>query len=270
MTTRVVPTPVVIFTGWIGRRTLYAFSQLVDLAVFFGNTLMIGRRHRNVWNWATYSSVLAQIIFSGIDALPVLTILGLAIGIGITAQLIHLIFTLGNINAIAHMLFFVIVMELGPLITAIVLIGRSGSAITVDLGSMKVNRQIEGLEVLGVDVDDVFVIPRLFAITLSQVILALWLSSVILISGTVFSALLYKTAITVFLHEFSVTFTLTDIFSFILKNVVFGLIIGTVACFHGLKVRSAPTEVAQQTQRSIINGIVLVFVIDGLVMAALH
>jgi phospholipid/cholesterol/gamma-HCH transport system permease protein len=265
-----MPTSLLVFAGWIGRRTLYAFTYLVDLIVFCVNALSIGQKHRNVWNRATYSSAIAQMIFTGIDALPIVTVLGLAIGVGITTHLIHLIFTLGNINDVARMLSEVIVMELGPVVTAIILIGRSGSAVTVDLGSMKVNRQIEGLEVLGVNVDDVFVVPRLIAIATSQLILALWFSTIILFSGILSSTLFYGVAPMVFLNELIITFTLGDTLNFILKNLVFGLIIGGGACFHGLKVGAASTEVAQQTQRSIINSIALVFVLDGLLMVALR
>ena len=261
-------TPITTFTGWLGRRTLYAFTYLVDLIVFCGNALSIGRKHRNIWNRATYSSLIAQLIFSGIDALLIVTVLGLAIGIGITTHLINLIFTLGNINDVARMLSEVIVMELGPVITAIILIGRSGSAVSIDLGNMKVNRQIEALELMGVDVDDVFVFPRLVAIAVSQLILALWFSSVILLSGILSGAFFYGIAPSLFLRELFVTFTLGDTFNFVLKNLLFGLIIGGGACFHGLKVRTATTEVTQQTQRSIMNSIALVFVFDGLLMAA--
>jgi phospholipid/cholesterol/gamma-HCH transport system permease protein len=259
---------IVILAGWIGRRTLYAFAYLVDLFLFCGNALSFGRKHRNIWNRATYSSIIAQIIFSGVDALPIVTVLGMAIGVGITTHLIHLIFTLGNINDVARMMSEVIVMELGPIVTAIILIGRSGSAVTVDLGTMKVNRQIEGLEVLGVDVDDVFVVPRLVAIAVSQLILALWFTSIILLSGVLSSTFFYGTSATLFLQELFATFTLGDTFNFVVKNLVFGLLIGGGACFHGLKVGSASTEVAQQTQRSIVNSLALVFVLDGLLMAA--
>lgn len=265
-----LPTFISTFTGWLGHRILYALTYLVDLIVFCGNALSIWRKHRNIWNRATYSSLIAQFIFSGIDALLIVTVLGLAIGIGITTHLIHLISTLGNINDVARMLSEVIVMELGPVITAIILIGRSGSAVSIDLGSMMVNRQIEGLELLGVDVDDVFVVPRLVAIALSQLILALWFSSIILISGILSSAFFYDISPAVFLRELLVTFTLGDTLNFIFKNLIFGLIIGGGACFHGLQVGTATTEIAQQTQRSIINSIALVFVLDGLLMAALR
>jgi len=267
---QILPTSVLTFSGWFGRRTLYAFTYLVDLVVFCVNALSIGRKHRNIWNRATYSSLIAQLIFSGVDALLIVTVLGLAIGVGVTTHLIHLIFTLGNINDVARMLSEVIVMELGPVITAIILIGRSGSAVSIDLGSMKVNRQIEGLELLGVDVDDVFVVPRLIAIAISQFVLALWFSLVILISGILSSAFFYGVAPEVFLRELFITFTLGDTLNFVLKNLIFGLVIGGGACFHGLKVGTATTEIAQQTQRSIMNSIALVFLLDGLLLVALR
>ena len=265
-----MPSSIVNFAGWLGHRTLYAFTYLVDLIIFCGNALAIARKHRNVWNRATYSTLIAQLIFSGVDALLIVSLLGLAIGIGITTHLIHLIFTLGNINDVAQMLSEVIVMELGPVITAVILIGRSGSAVSVDLGSMKINRQIEGLEFLGVDVDDVFVFPRLAAIAVSQLVLALWFSSVILISGILSATVFYGITPAVFIRELLLTFTLGDTLNFVLKNLIFGLIIGAGACFHGLKVQASTTEIAQQTQRSIVNSIALVFVLDGLLMAALR
>ena len=74
------------FIGWLGHRTLYAFTYLVDLLVFCGNALAIGRRYRNIRNRATYTVLISQLIFSGVDALLIVTVLGLAIGVGITAH----------------------------------------------------------------------------------------------------------------------------------------------------------------------------------------
>jgi len=254
--------------GWTGRRTIQILSHWMDLVTFTVQALNIWRPYRNISNRATYTALLNQMIFTGVDAVPLFTLLGLTIGMGITTQLIFLMHTVGNVQDVANMLSQVVATELGPLITAIILIGRSGSAITVDLGNTNVNGELSALELLGIDINDLFVVPRIISTTISQMMLAVYFSFITLISGIALSDLLFGISGLEHLSELISALDPKDVLVFFIKNLLFGVIIGATACFHALKIGSSITEVPQRTQRAIVQSITLVFILDVFMVLA--
>ncbi|MGH8401371.1 MAG: ABC transporter permease, partial [Gammaproteobacteria bacterium] len=132
--------------GWTGRRTLSLGGYLLDLTTFIIDALRDWFGSGRLFNRATRQSLTSQIIFTGVDALPVVTLLALAVGFSITSQLLTLALALGSERDVGPMLINIVGMELSSLLTAIVLIGRSGSAIAVDTGYMKLHGEVEALE----------------------------------------------------------------------------------------------------------------------------
>jgi phospholipid/cholesterol/gamma-HCH transport system permease protein len=261
-------TPAVL-AGAIGRRTIQSLLYVVDLVVFVLHAMRGWGGRRGLFNRASYHAVIAQMIFTGIDALPAVSLLGLAVGAGITAQLIMLIQVVGTETDVINVLTQVVALELAPLLTAIIVIGRTGSAIAVDLGNMKLHREVEGLTLLGIDVQDFFISPRLVGVGLSQLILAVYFAVIAVVSGVLFSALLMSFSHLKYLIAIPLAFDPVALIGFVIKNLMFGLIIGASACYHGLHVGISPTEVPQQTQRAIVNSLVLIFLLDGLMAVAL-
>ena len=160
-------------------------------------------------------------------------------------------------------------MQLGSLITAIVLIGRSGSAIVVDLGNMKLHREVEGLELLGIDINDLIVAPRLIGASVAQMSLSVFFAGIATFGGVAAAGLLFSGGYLRLIVPLMSAFTPAQIVVFLIKNLLFGLIIAGTAAFHALRVGVSPTEVPQETQRAIVNGLLLVFVLDGLFAVAL-
>lgn len=258
-----------ILLGALGRRVSQALLYVVDLTVFILRAMRSWGGRRGLFNRASYHAIVAQMIFTGIDALPAVSLLGLAVGAGITAQLIMLIQVVGSEANVIDVLTKVVALELAPLLTAIIVIGRTGSAIAVDLGNMKLHREVEGLTLLGIDVQDFFISPRLVGVGLSQLLLAVYFAMIAVVSGVFFSALLASFGHLKYLLEIPLAFDPVALIGFIAKNVMFGLIIGAGACYHGLRVGVSPTEVPQETQRAIVNSLVLIFLLDGLMAVAL-
>jgi phospholipid/cholesterol/gamma-HCH transport system permease protein len=252
------------FSGMIGRSAIDAMLYVVDITVFIMEAMRDWKRHGGVFNRAGRQSVITQIIFSGVDALPTITVLSIAIGVSVTAQLIFLLQTFATENEITYVLTRVVALELGSLLTAIIVIGRSGSAIAVDLGNMTLNQEVEGLELLGVDVNNYFVTPRLLGVAFSQLALAIYFASLALLVGITIAALVDNTANFKHLFALANAFEPQELIIFLIKNLLFGLIIGATACFHGLRVGVSVTEVPQETQRAIVNSLILIFLLDGL------
>jgi phospholipid/cholesterol/gamma-HCH transport system permease protein len=153
--------------------------------------------------------------------------------------------------------------EMGPLITGFVMIGRSCSAIVVDLGNARVNGEIKPLEYMGIDVGDYFVVPRILSMVISQMILALYFSVIMFLFGMIFSVLIYDLSAQKSLTELLNLVNIKSLFRFMLKNILFGLIVGTIACFHGLSVINSPTQVSEQMQKAVVRSIVFLFLVDG-------
>lgn len=255
-----------LFAGYIGHQLLSVWWYLIDLIVFSSQAMRDSRKRARSFNRAHSMNIYRQIIFTGIDAIPTMTLLGIGIGFSMTAQLILIVQTFGTEKDVMDVLTRLVVLELGSLLTAIVLIGRSGSAITVDLGNMKVNKEIESLELLGINVNDFFVGPRLVGTAASQLALAVYFSVIAIVSGVLLLSLIYSSSYLSYLIELPLAFDPFDLLGFVIKNVFFGLIIAATACYHGLQVNDSPTEVPQQTQRAIVSSLILIVVADGILV----
>jgi phospholipid/cholesterol/gamma-HCH transport system permease protein len=251
-------------TGAIGRRTLALVLYPVDLTAFILRAFGDSRRHTRRYNRAAVNTLVSQIIFTGVDALPTITLIGVAVGLGLVSQLIALMHMFGSMREMVAVLAQVVALEMGPLLTAILIIGRSSSAIAVELGHMRLNKEVEGLWLLGVNTNDLLVTPRLLGTATAQLALAVYFTLIAIISGTLFAAAFVAPGYIHFLQQVPLALDPSDLAVFVIKNLLFGIIAGAAACYHGLQVERSPTEVPQQTQRAIVNAISLIFIVDGL------
>ena len=253
-----------IVSGMLGRQVLRLPIYVLELTLFTLQALREWREQSSLLNRATYSSLVSQIIFTGIDALPPIFLLSLASGVSITSMLLNNVQVFGSTADIVSILTDVVALELGSLLTAVILVGRSGSAIAVDLGNMKLNREIEGLGLLGININHLLITPRLIGTSVSQLILAIFFSSLSVFSAVAFNASVYSSSYWKYLGEIPLAFDPADLLLFVIKNLMFGLIIGITACYHGLRVQHSVTEVPQQSQRAIVNSLSIIFILDGM------
>jgi phospholipid/cholesterol/gamma-HCH transport system permease protein len=248
-----------------GRRTILSLRYVWKLAAFTWSVLTFWQG-QDAGRGFNRRAVVGQIIFSGIDALPTISIIAVALGLSVCAQFILLLQSVTSDKDLMHILSQTLVLELAPLLTAFILTGRSGSAIAVDLGNMNQRGEIQGLECLGIDTPRYFAFPRIVGLMFSQLCLAIYFSLIIMVVGVVFSAFLSSPANYKYLFILADSIALYDLMLFVVKNALFGLLIGAIACFHGFRVGASVTEVPQQTQIAIVNALVLVFVVDGLMV----
>jgi phospholipid/cholesterol/gamma-HCH transport system permease protein len=255
------------FFDWMGHRCIELFLYVIDLTYFLVRTLSVWQPHRNVFNRAVYSTFLDQLILTGINAITIITFLAMFVGIVIASQLVFIMASVTGARDLVEILARLILSEMGPLITGFIIIGRSCSAIVVDLGNTKVSGENEPLKYLGIDVDDYFVVPRILSMVISQVTLALYFSAIMLLFGMLFSTLIYDFSVHKSLTELLNMLNINSLFIFMLKNLLFGLSVGTIACFHGLSVRTSPTQVTEQMQKAVVRSVVFLFLLDGYFIA---
>ncbi|GAW85153.1 phospholipid/cholesterol/gamma-HCH transport system permease protein [Bathymodiolus platifrons methanotrophic gill symbiont] len=192
-----------------------------------------------------------------------ISFLAVLVGVGVTSQLIYIMQAITGASDLSEILARLVISELGPVITGVILIGRSCTAIAVDLGNTKVRGEIQPLEYLGIDVDDYFVVPRIICMVISQITLALYFSIIMVLCGVFFSGFIYDFSAQESLTHLLNMMTVNAIIIFIIKNLVFGLVIGAMACFHGLLVENSPTQVPQQMQKAVVRSLVFLFLADG-------
>ncbi|NOQ34656.1 MAG: hypothetical protein GQ569_02015 [Methylococcaceae bacterium] len=226
-------------------------------------SLAFWQPRRNICNRAVYLILLDQIILIGINAIAIISLLAFFLGIGVTSQLIYIIQSLTGDNNLIEILSRLVLSEMGPLITGFILVGRSCSAIVVDLGNARMSGEIEPLEYMGIDINDYFVAPRIIAMVVSQVALAFYFTAVMIVASVFFSAFLYDFSAQKSLTELLGMITLNGVLRFTLKNIYFGLIIGNIACFHGLLVDNSSTLVSEQMQKAVVRCLVFLFLADG-------
>jgi len=256
-------------TGWPGRQLVNLVLYLVDLTVFGLLALRDWYQRIRLFDTRSYSTIVSQIIFTGIDALPTISFLGLVTGFIFTFRLIGILDSVGGADDLVDILATVIGLEIAPLLAAFILISRTGSAIVVDMGNMKLHREIEGLEILGININDYLVAPRMLGAAISQLAISVYFTVITLVFGIILSGIFISPGHFEFLAKLSSAFDFQIIGSFVVKNLLFGYIIATTACYHGLSVEHSATEVPQQTQRAIVNSLVIIFIVDGLMGIAL-
>jgi len=249
-------------TGWSGSFFLRRLNYLIDLVTFSSFALRDWFKSVRLFDRYSYRSLVSQIIFSGIDALPTILFLALITGFVFTFRMIALFDSIADTVTILN---HVIALELGPMIAGIVLISRTGSAITVDLGNMKLHKEIEALELMGIDINKFLIAPRILGVTISQLSISVFFTMVTLGAGILLSGLLLSPTYFKYFSDMVSGLHTHLLFIFVIKNLLFGLFIGAIACYHGLRVDASPTEVPQQTQKAIVNSILMLFIIDGII-----
>jgi len=256
-------------TGWPGRKLIQNVLYVINLMTFSTLALRDWFSKNKLFASRSYSTTVAQIIFTGVDALPTITLLGLATGFIFTFRLISITNSLGGTDDIIHLLITIICLSAGPFLAAIIIISRTGSAIVVDLGNMKLHGEIEGLEMLGININNYLIAPRLIGTAISQLAITVYFTVIALVFGIVISALFVHAAHFDFLFEIGTSFTPFLVMVFVIKNLLFGYVIAATSCYNGLSVRTSATEVPQQATRAIVNSLVGIFVIEGLLAVAL-
>jgi phospholipid/cholesterol/gamma-HCH transport system permease protein len=236
---------------------------LVGLLGFFGATLvsmanLVSRPRRFRWN-----AVVQRFDVVGVRALGIIGLMSFLIGVVIgqqgAVQLQQFGAEVYTINLIGR----ITVRELGTLMTAIMVAGRSGSAFAAQLGTMKITEEIDAMRTIGVSPIEALVIPRLIAAVVMMPLLAFWAMLMSLLGGGIFVWLSLGIPPLTYIQRLQEVIPLTDLWVGLIKAPVFGFIIALAGCFQGMLVESNSEEVGLRTTTAVVQSIFLVIVIDA-------
>ena len=214
--------------------------------------------------------LVRQVLFTGVDALPVTTVTALLLGIIIVTQAGTQLPRLGAGSLVGSIIVVAVIRELGPLITAFIVVGRSGTAIATELGNMSVNREVVALRLMGIPISRFVIMPRIVGMVLSMLCLTLYFDVVAVLGGYLVARAQLTIPFFAFVESVIRALSSTDVVLTAIKGLCFGSAVAAVCCHHGLSVRSSFTEVPQQTTRAMINSFVLCLLLDVVVTVPVY
>ena len=245
-----------------GRATRQLLGDLRDQVGFLGSvaanlppSLVNPKRMR----WPEVRHVFE---LSGANAVPIVSLVSLLLGFIIAFESAQRLADFGAQIYVANTITIVMVREMGPLMTAILLAGRSASAFAAEIGTMKVNEELNALETLGLSPIRFLVVPRLMA----GVLVAPLLTCYSILMGVVGGALVMLGlgfSLMLILHQMALSVRLNDLAVGISKGIVFGIIVSGVGCWRGLQTEQGPSAVGLSTTRAVVTSLLLIIVADA-------
>ncbi len=249
--------------GEMGQATVHAGATLVGLLGFFGATLVAA------WNLIRnpkrfrINAVIRQFEVVGVTALAIIGLMSFLIGIVIgqqgAVQLRQFGAEVFTINLIGR----VTARELGVLMTAIMVAGRSGSAFAAQIGSMKLAEEVDAMRIIGVSPMEALVLPRVIAAVVMMPLLGFYATMVAMVGGGIYCWLALDIPPVTFVQRIREVVPMTDLWVGLVKAPVFGLIIAIAGCFQGMQVEGSAEEVGLRTTASVVQAIFLVIVLDA-------
>lgn len=201
-----------------------------------------------------------QIFFSGNQALHIIGFMGLLLGIIVSTQTFAV--AGGDSSLVVKVMAWVIVWEIGPLFAAIIIIARSGSAIAVELAQMRISGEIASLEQMGIAPQDYLVVPRILGVSISVVALTAYFQIVAVVGGLAVSSMFRNVAFLDQVHRFVELVNPWLLLGGVAKSLVFGLVIATIACYHGISTGISTSVVPQAAIKAVIRAMLAVFTLD--------
>lgn len=214
--------------------------------------------------------ISAQIYFTGFQALPLISVLALGVGSIMILQSLSNLSLLGGTQMIGNFLIVMVLREAGPLLVALVVIARSGTAVASEVGNMRANREIEALESMGINPMSFIVFPRVVGGIISVLGLAFYFNVIALIGGFLVTRFGQDMPFSFYTDSLMKAFAKEDVLIFLLKNGFSGMIIFVVSCYQGLSVKRSPHEVPQVTTQAVVNSIIFVVIFNLMVSALFY
>jgi len=211
---------------------------------------------------------VSQAMDVGVQALPILSLITFFIGLILALQGAYELRRFGAVNYIAATVAISMTRELGPLITAIVVIGRSGSSFAAEIGTMRVSEEIDALETMAISPVDFLVAPKLIAMIVMLPCLTIWADAMGILGGSVFGVWQAGFTFVRYLQVSVDALILRDLTTGLIKSVMFGATITAVGCLEGLSTGAGAEQVGRSTTAAVVKSIFLV-VLEDLVFTAL-
>jgi phospholipid/cholesterol/gamma-HCH transport system permease protein len=238
--------------------------QIFVFLNFFGGVFMLGIQ--TLFSIPTRPLGLKRIFEQakkvGLDSLPIVSLVSFFIGMILALQTAYIMQKMSSEIYIASIVAVSLTRELGPVITALIVAGRSGAGITAELGTMAVTEQVDALLTLGSNPIKYLVVPRYLSLTFMLPILTLFANAVGILGGYLIGVYHLSIRSSLYMNMTFQTLVHKDLFTGLIKTVFFGMIIALIACYEGLNVRGGAEGVGKATTKSVVNTFIMIIAAD--------
>ncbi|MCE9573820.1 MAG: ABC transporter permease, partial [Deltaproteobacteria bacterium] len=251
------------FFAQVGRGTLEVIAELKGVLAFVGAVVraVLGILHEpKTANWREVPPTMERM---GADALPIVLVINLLVGFVLAYQGAAQLKQFGADIYVADLVGKSITREMGPLMTAIILCGRSGAAFAAELGSMKVSEEIDALRTMGFGPVRYLVLPRIVALMLVLPMLTLIGEAVAMLGGMIVGVTSLSLTAQAYLDELQKSLNLWDVFSGLVKSVVFGFVIALIACQQGFAATGGAEGVGRRTTKAVVAILFALILVDA-------
>lgn len=248
----------------VGLETYEKYKQIAGLLDLIGD--LAGKFVQAIRQWRRFQipSIISNIDSTGIKALPIIALLSFLIGVVLAYQMGLQLQTYGANIFIAFLSGMAIFREFSPLITAIIVAGRTSSSFTAQLGSMKVNEEIDALYTMGLSPTELLVMPKVIGLMLVFPLLIFWSDMFSLMGAMMMSKVMLNVSYHDFLIRLKESVGLKQLMLGLYKAPAFAMLISLVGCFQGLRVEANASSIGSQTTKSVVQAIFLIIITDAI------
>ena len=250
------------FLGSIGQRTLLFFGRVYDATQLTLDSMywmVIAPLRGKGLRW---KSSIEQMVLVGVNSIPIIAILSLFVGMILALQGAYVLKPFGADLYVADLVGVTMTRELAPLVTAIILAGRSGSSFAAEIGTMKVSEEVDALVTIGLNPTKFLVVPKLLAIIIMQPCLTLISDVVSMFGGMLIGVGILHLEWLRYVRQTRDALIMQDISTGLIKSAVFAAIIAIVGCYEGFQVEGGAEGVGIHTTSSVVKSIFFIIVAD--------
>jgi phospholipid/cholesterol/gamma-HCH transport system permease protein len=233
-----------------------ALASLVGRAAYYA---FVGPFQGKPLRW---QGAISQATEVGVRALPILSLITFFIGLILALQSAYELRKLGALSLVATAVAVSVTREIGPLITAILVIGRSGSAFAAEIGTMRITEEIDALETMAIEPVDFLVTPKFLAMIVMMPCLTMWANTMGILGGSLFGVAQADFTWARYMRSSLDSLYLRDIEIGLIKSVMFGITITAVGCYEGLSTRGGAEEIGRSTTQAVVISIFSVIAVD--------
>ncbi len=254
----------------VGRATRQAWWHLRSILQFVGECVLGALRLPGLLAKFRWRDLFDQMQDCGAMALPIVSLISFLVGLTLAYQAAVELRQFGADIFVADVVGLSTVREMGPLMAAVILAGRTGAAFAATLANMKANEEIDALETLGLSAVDFLVMPRLIALGLMMPLLTVYANCVAILGGMVVARGILQIPFSAYWVETQGAIDLTDINTGLIKAMTFGLLIGLAGCLRGLQADRSSEGVGRAATSAVVTAILLIIVADSVYAVVFH
>lgn len=247
----------------LGKQCVQAAAEFLKYLIFLGEIsaclgLWLTKPKRILWR-----NIAQSIESCGFYGLGIIGLLSFLVGVVLAYQMGDQLKNYGANIFVVNLLGISILREFAPLITAIIVSGRTASAFTAELGTMKINEELNALITMGVRPIEYLVLPKMIGLMIALPLLSMWAAFMGLLGGMIMAKIILGVTAHTFISQFQTAVAIKQLWIGLMKAPCFALIIGSIGCFQGLTVTGGAGSVGQKTTRSVVQSLFLIIVADA-------